>query len=150
MERFKGFKKHNNFIPQGLELILNGAFDKDIANWTANGTPLTLEWSAGRAHIIGDSSNDGMYQRPNLKAGKNYTFKYDLEVIANSAATNIKCAVYLAGPGYLAVADYTTLGTFKGSIDFKSPASGQCYVWFFQTGTSNTEFYVDNVSLLEF
>jgi hypothetical protein len=121
----------------GASVLTNGTFDSAITGWTATGTPTTFEWSAGRAHIIGDAGSEGMIQTVTLALNARYRLTFDYEVISGQ--------LRLAKTGMVAVTGLT--GTVNGyTYDFIETDGTARTLNVITTGGAG-EFYIDNISL---
>jgi hypothetical protein len=120
----------------GRNEITNGTFDSAITGWTATGTPTTFEWSAGRAHIIGDAGSEGMIQTVTLALNARYRLTFDYEVISGQ--------LRLAKTGMVAVTGITGSGSYIH--DFIETDGTARTLNVITTGGAG-EFYIDNISL---
>ncbi|MCF6177585.1 MAG: heparinase II/III family protein [Victivallaceae bacterium] len=115
----------------------------DCSDWPDERTPITKEKidfeGSKRLHIVGDSG--GARQSLQLKSGVEYEYSVDIYVVSGSCLgqlyqyNNYKLIAYANTPGQW----QTFTGTFVAS---KNPPIIRFYC-----GASNSEFYIDNVSL---
>ena len=126
----------NDALALGRELVVNGDFAADITGWVAWLTPDTHEWSAGRLHCIGDTS-DGTSQTMPRTAGKTYNISVDYEVVSGS--------IRLAAAGLVTTGTLTGTGTYTNNGVTQTTSGIVNTV--FQAIQDGTEFYLDNVSV---
>lgn len=122
----------------GAELVTNGGFNTDLTGWVAQVTPTTLEWSAGRAHVVGDAAGDGIKTAASLTGSVGETFRvsFDYEVISGTLE-------FIAN----STLNYSATYTGSGSVTIYYILNVAPVLPVFRTTGGAGEFYIDNVSI---
>jgi hypothetical protein len=132
-------------VALGNNLILNGDFDTNIANWLGNASGVQIdlmEWSAGRLHANSTATNQWVAQAIPLVTGKAYHVVLSLQVVRGNVITQWSTAVGM-----------TTVTKGVGShilaIDFISTVTGNRFFLTSSPNADGAEWYLDQVSIRE-
>ena len=119
----------------GSSLLSNPNFDSGLTGWSTVTSPTTIEVADGRAHIVGDSANDGIGQNVTLTLNAQYELRFNYEVI--SGALNV------LKTGMTSILSLTGSGTYVHHFT-ESDGTNRTLRWV--TGAAG-EFFIDNLSL---
>lgn len=125
---FKRRKLKNN-------LVANGTFLTDLTGWSTITSPTTLEVSSGRAHVVGDSANDGLGQAVTCTLNQIWELRFEYQVVSgalNVLKTGMTSLTALTGAG-LKVHRFTESDGTARTLRWVTEAAG--------------EFFVDNITL---
>ena len=115
---------------RGQDPLSNGRFLTALSPWGSTGTPTTIEWATGRAHIVGDSANDGIALAVALRLGVAYRLSFDYQVVSgavNVLKTGMTSITNLSGSGSYVLDFVETDGTSR-SLRWVTAAAGEFYL----------------------
>ena len=121
------------------ELVLNGDFDADLSGWTNSNSH--WQWTSQGAYYPLTTSHNPLSQTITNNLNDFLEFTFTLDIVQGTAN------VYYKNSSDATVsAQYTTSGTYT---IYTVPVKENTNINFSRYGGVNTEFYLDNVSVVE-
>jgi hypothetical protein len=125
----------------GSELVTNGTFDTNLANWSVNGTPV-FTWSSGGASLTRNAFGDLAYQAITCVVGR--TYKVTATVVSGTIARIGFNSALLGGASE--VLNNGGAGTYSA---FVTATATTMYVILTTAGNASTAVF-DNVTVKEY